>query len=212
MKSDVRCYFQVIMVFTLEIFFSFHTHRSCDLRQVLFSLPYIYKYTWLLYFLNLLPVLFLNIPLQSSGLSIKPKSCDCVNMAASATTPRLRVCVICEEEKKHPIRTASYLRNCRLSLLHITCIDPVFTVSWKTHLHMCVHKNYSQYLLYECVDVSCAFALCPDCYVFWYVAKGRGQAESRTAGAWSGGAAAVKIHRAKGQHWRELGLGQSHKY
>lgn len=31
------------------------------------------------------------------------------------------------------------------------------------------------------------FALCPCCYVFWYVAKGRGQAASRTAGARSGG-------------------------
>lgn len=29
---------------------------------------------------------------------------------------------------------------------------------------------------HERICVPCAFALCPGCYVFWYVAKGRGQA------------------------------------
>lgn len=116
-------------------------------------------------------------------------------------------------EKKICIITASYSIYCRLFLLHITCINPVFPVSWRIPLHICEYKKRIQYLLCECVYVSCAFALCPGCYVFWYVAKGRGQAESRTAGAQSGGAAAGKIRRAKGQPlWREQGLGQSHEY
>lgn len=42
-------------------------------------------------------------------------------------------------------------------------------------------------------------ALCPHCYVYWYVTKGRGQATSRTAGAPAGRAQAGKNGRAKVQ-------------
>lgn len=64
---------------------------------------------------------------------------------------------------------------------------------------ICVLETGSRHVLDECVNESCAFALCPCCYVFWYVAKGRGQAESRTSGAQSGRTVAEKSSRAKGQ-------------
>ncbi len=72
-----------------------------------------------------------------------------------------------------------------LFALHITDLDPIFPVPPFASAN--VHERGSRYVLYESVYVSCAFALCPGCYVFWYVAKGRGQAESRAAGARSGG-------------------------